>query len=463
MNTTHKQNESKLTKVAVVVKDEQNNNGWIHCCIGRDIVFQTNGLESYCFANWEPIVFDVFVLAAVVDFCDRIIRRPSLGWGRNFRIRLPVHDPDRWRGTTSEKLGDALSFVTGDQWHFEFKHGVSEAKEPSQLNLEIPSPSALVLPFSDGLDSRIVSALTEQKQGVELVRVRLGVGNAKHAKTRSSKEPFAVVPYKVKSSASKFREPSARARGFKFALLSGVAAYLCKASEVILPESGQGALGPSLVPVGQAYVDYRNHPRFTVKMTEFLECLLRHHVRYTFPRLWQTKGETLREFAGIVGGEWSDTRSCWKPSWQTSVNHKRRQCGVCAACMLRRMSVHAAGLVERPETYVWEDLSAGTFEKGASESITKKSFNKSDKDYAIAGVLHLDHLADLPGSQLHAESIRRESCQIASALGISSQDVERKLARLLNQHRLEWECFIASLGEKSFVTKWIPRRNNHAS
>ncbi len=72
----------------------------------------------------------------------------------------------------------------------------------------------------------------------------------------------------------RFVESSARSRGFKFAVLSGLAAYLAKANKVFVPESGQGALGPAIVTVGQAYEDFRNHPRFTKKMSAFLKALL---------------------------------------------------------------------------------------------------------------------------------------------------------------------------------------------
>jgi len=82
--------------------------------------------------------------------------------------------------------------------------------------------------------------------------------------------PFAFVPYRVRYGARGSVETSARSRGFKFALLSGVAAYLSQAQQVVVPESGQGALGPVLVPVGQGYEDYRNHPLFTDRMGRIL-------------------------------------------------------------------------------------------------------------------------------------------------------------------------------------------------
>ena len=98
----------------------------------------------------------------------------------------------------------------------------------------------------------------------------------------------------------KNRETSARSRGFKFALISGLAAYLADAKEIVFPESGQGAIGPALVTVSHAYPDYRNHPLFTMRMG-VLVALLKKSVHFVFPRLWYTKGQTLREFSTLPG------------------------------------------------------------------------------------------------------------------------------------------------------------------
>ena len=97
-------------------------------------------------------------------------------------------------------------------------------------------------------------------------------------------------------------------------------------------------------------------------MENFVLALFDHKVRYTYPRLWCTKGETLAEFLGRYPGDmgWKDTRSCWQQQRQVSVSGRFRQCGICAACLLRRMSIHAAGRSEDTETYVWENLSAGS-------------------------------------------------------------------------------------------------------
>ena len=449
--------KSSCTRIAVVENGERTRVGWITCAIGREIEFSIAGLEFYCLSNWEPVVFDAFLVAAAVDFCDRYVRRPSQKWGREFEVRLPVHDPDRWSGLVANRLIAALAFLTGDRWQIKFLPRKSPAAAPRQVNFEIPDPTSAVLPFSEGLDSRITSGLVEFQRGNRLTRVRLGADSGNRSRSAQLKQPFAAVPYRVKPGEHRFSETSARSRGFKFMTLSGIAAYLSKSSEIIVPESGQGSLGSALVTVGQGYEDYRNHPRFASKMADFLSALLNHTVSFSFPRIWHTKGETLREYVELVKGPWSDTRSCWQQSRQASVNGHRRQCGICAACMLRRLSVHAAGLTESPDTYVWESLSKKSFEGGAAEGFA--SITNALREYAIAGALHLDHLAALADSPLHAESVRRAALQIAPLLGLPAHQAEQKLYRMLRQHTLEWIAFIESLGVDSFVAQWVPRRD----
>lgn len=103
------------TRVAVLETGGRLRPGWQCCEVGREITFETTGLESYCLSNWEPAICDAFLVTAAVDFCDRIARRPCLGWGRHFEVSLPVHDPERWSGQVSEQLIGALAFLTGDR------------------------------------------------------------------------------------------------------------------------------------------------------------------------------------------------------------------------------------------------------------------------------------------------------------------------------------------------------------
>ena len=199
-------------------------------------------------------------------------------------------------------------------------------------------------------------------------------------------------------------------------------------------------------------------PAFTVRMATFLSALFGHEVRYTYPRLWYTKAETLKEMMAKCPDDqnWAETRSCWQNQRHVSVCGRKRQCGVCAACMLRRMSVHAAGLLESRQSYVWEDLTAARYEDGATALYKgNRGTNGAMHEYAIAGALHLDHLATLLQSHINHEGLTLRVSQLSRSLALSEREVLTKLRRLIRQHEVEWSNFVDSLGPKSFVTQWI--------
>ena len=430
---------------------------WTKCEIGKNLKFDTEGLEAYCFANWDVRVFDAFVLAAAVEFCDRTKARRSARWGRDIFLRVPTHDPAHWHSiAVLGALRGGLEFLTGDRWHLEFVARRKAEPPPPQRRLSLPEGAGVIIPFSDGLDSRAVAGLAECEYGHKLIRVRLGPRSFNGHRTGDGYVPFAAVPYRVSYGKKGFLETSVRSRGFKFALLSGIAAYLSQSRLVIVPESGQGALGPVLVPVGQAYEDYRSHPLFTDRLGAFLSALFGHEVRYVYPRLWHTKAETVEAFIAACpdGENWAQTRSCWQGQRQVSVSGQWRQCGICAACMLRRMSVHAMGATEVKETYIWEDLSAARFEDGAVAEFRKNKPQGALYEYAIAGTLHLDHLASLWQSAANQIPLDRQIFQLSRSLKLSEPETRQKLERLLVQHGKEWKDFVGSLGSRSFVAQW---------
>ena len=442
-----------LHRVDVVEEGSRVRSGIVPCVIGKgkNLRFDLDSLQSYFFESWNPLVFDALVVAAAVEFCDKTLPRPSRDWGRDIALKIPVHDVGCWEArAVFQALSDALNFLAGDRWTFQFRPRRRAAIKPQQGRFSLQVGASAVIPFSDGLDSWSVATLAEREHGAGLHRVRLlskKVGRA----SGDPKRPFAGIPYQV---TTKSVQSGGRSRGFTFALVSGIAAYFAKVSKIIVPESGQGALGPVLVSTGQAYPDYRSHPLFMARMERLLAALLGHHVSYEFPRLWSTKGETLRAAVSVdpTALSWLNTRSCWQDSRRVSVDHKRRQCGICAACMLRRLSVYSAGLFEPQETYVWENLQSSVFRAGAARSFT--GFTGAMREYAIAGTLHLDHLAALRTSSTHTTAIKCEALLLSRVLKLSLAEVEARLSDLLRKHQEEWAIFLKSLGPESFVARW---------
>lgn len=416
--------------------------------LGRDLRFSTAALESYAFARWEPLIYDAMMLAAAVEYADRSTRRPSLGWTRALTLRLPVHAPQRWAAPdVVGSLQEALRFLTGDAWTIEFVQRRGEAPSPTQECLQLPVTTKAVIAYSEGMDSRAVAGLVVATLGEQLVRVRVGP-KAVGLPGKREREPFATVPYTVSARG----ESSARSRGFKFALISGLAAYLTEAAEIIVPESGQGAFGPALVTAAHAYPDYRNHPLFLKRMERFLVSLFGRPFSFSSPRLWHTKGETLRAYAALSGGDsWRDTKSCWRGAQWSALNGKLTQCGICAACMLRRMSVHAAGLEESPGTYVCDDLTAGTIDDAVHKDF--KRMSAAFREYAIAGTLHLDHLADMSAVG-NRSAVERHAIITAPSLGMTAKEVGDLLGGVLDRHAAEWGMFIKNAGARSFLRQW---------
>jgi 7-cyano-7-deazaguanine synthase in queuosine biosynthesis len=431
----------------------------VKCEIGKNIQFSTVGLQSYFFADWSEIAVDLLLVAAAIEFCDRAKARPRLGWSRAFQLRIPVHDVSLWQDPRAVgALTSAINFLTGDLWAIDFVARTMPAERINEVALPLPADVSVIMPYSGGLDSRAVAALLAADHNYALVRVRLGASGPELKRHRKARQPFTDVPYTVSLGDLPMRESSARSRGFKFAAVTGVAAYLAKATEIVVSESGQGALGPVLVVSGQAYADYRSYPAFTVRMEELFKILLDRKLKYRFPRIWHTKGETLAQSAGLMGSTdpWWTGRSCWQGARQVSVNKTLRQCGICAACLLRRLSVHAAGLDEPANGYVWEDLRAPSFEDSAAVGFTRHT--KALREYMIAGVRHLDDLASMAGSAISDPALRRISGELAVPLQLSREDVRDNLQSLLSRHRKEWLAFLDSLGPDSFVTKHASAR-----
>jgi 7-cyano-7-deazaguanine synthase in queuosine biosynthesis len=452
----HHQGAPPSYRVHVVEATEPKRRGVIQCKFGKgkNLDFNMENLAQHCFAETNPLIFDALLLTAAIEFCARTLRRRSGNWARKIKLKLPVHDVFLWSSPkVLAPLTEALNFLTGDLWSLDFGARKFSERLLGQRPLGLRANAEVVIPFSDGLDSWSVATIFPDKPGREILRVR-ALSKRLSRKGRDIHQKFASVPCVVRVKSNNQPETTGRHRGFKFAMISAIGAYLSSGDTVLVAESGQGALGPALVPVGQAYPDYRSHPLFTMRMERFLVALWGRSIHYDFPCLWHTKGETLQATIGSekTSSSWKESRSCWQGNRRAGIEEKRRQCGVCAACMLRRLSVHAAGLNEDKETYIWENIGAHKFEGGSHPSFSKSI--KPFREYAIAGALHMDHLAALQGSQAGQITLRRHAFELAEWRGESPIAIEIKLRRLLTRHAEEWKNFVGSLGSESFVRRW---------
>lgn len=448
-----------LSKYAMSVKvthfNETLPNDIIPCVIGKDIIFDANALQTYASGKWEPLIYDCMLVTAAIEICDLTRPRSTMNWERNFSVSIPVHNPQLWNSKLVQApLLRALKLLTGDSWAIRFYKTPKVENGPIQSDLGFPYETDYIVPFSDGLDSRAVTGVISHDTSKRITRVRVGSNKIEKPSIGEKSEPFANVPFKVRRLKSGNGESSGRSRGFKFAMLSGLAAYLIGAKTIIVPESGQGALGPVLASVGQSFLDRRTHPQFTNAISQLLEAIFDNKITFDHPVLWNTKGESLSAYKKLYPDSiiWEGTKSCWKDARHSSLNGEHIQCGVCAACMLRRTSLHVAGYEEPETNYIWQDLSSTTFIEGAHKDHHGNSI--SDLKYAIAGVLHMDHLAAIARSKDENTLIQRQALVLGRALEIPIDEAARNILNLLDKHADEWSSFVNSFSKNSFIRDW---------
>ncbi len=416
--------------------------------VGRHIRFNPAVLDTFDVKGCEPLHYDILVLCAAIEFADRRWKRP-VGWRRTLNVTVPVIDLKAWQKLeVTKSLHSVLNHLTGDTWRFAFVQARNLSPIGSrQMLLNFGKTKAFAVAYSDGLDSRAVSALSGDEEQALCIRV------ARHRQNRKKGDSyFTRIPFKVEGYRSS--ESSFRSRGFQFAAVTAIAAQLSNVERIVVPESGQGALGPVLLPLHNIYVDYRNHPTFFRKMERFIKALQGYQVRFEQPRLWSTKGQTLSAFLGLPGKterHLTDTRSCWQTRRVVNVDG-RKQCGLCAACLLRRLSLHAAGINEASDTYVVSDLAATEVGKALS-SISQKADRDIMVEYGSVGARHLQHLADMAG--LPDDALRVHASQIAAATGESHEETLKKLRTMLVTHADEWRAFLSAQGEQSFLKSWL--------
>ncbi|MBB3165760.1 hypothetical protein FHS25_006272 [Rhizobium laguerreae] len=416
--------------------------------IGKHIQFVPDILDTFDVKGFAAKHYDLMVLAAAIEFADRRWRRPA-SWLRNLHVTIPVIDHACWsRPEVQSSLRSAMNFLTGDSWRFTFLKAANASPIGwRQVPLMFEQPKTFAIAYSNGLDSRAVSALSGPPSEALCIRVA-----STKQRRMDGDSHFTQIPFRVKG--FKGKESSFRSRGFQFAAMATIASHLSNISRIIVPESGQGALGPVLVPLYNIYTDYRNFPAFFRKMERFTRALLDCIIKFEQPRLWSTKGETMKAFLGLPGRKHQhliNTRSCWQTRRIVNAEH-RRQCGLCAACLLRRMSLHAAEILEPIDTYVVSDLSAAEVDS-ALASITNDADRAIMVEYGSVGARHLDHLATM--SELPDAALRPFASQIAAATGEAYEQTLRNLRIMLMTHAQEWRTFLSAQGEKSFLKNWM--------
>src|SRR6266446_5194380 len=115
--------------------------------IGRDFRIEYGRLQNYCARHLSEIEVDLIIVLGSVAVADRRSRRRARKWHRSIQLTVPMHEPGHWRKQQNVcTLQEALGFLTGDSWSFEFVHRHRADVVAQQLPLLLSARPAPVIP-----------------------------------------------------------------------------------------------------------------------------------------------------------------------------------------------------------------------------------------------------------------------------------------------------------------------------
>lgn len=409
--------------------------------LGRDIRTSSEKIVRYCVTSHEPVYEDLATLVESMAFWDRrIVRRRSEGWTRELSIEVPVYEVTQFRRAAAlEALADAATFLTGDKWTFEFV----PRKRPApirQATFRLPQVAIRnVVPFSDGLDSFAQVQLSLHRHGRDAVMlVRSGLSRDRNFPQLMNLR----VPRKF--GGRRMREVSYRTRPLVFYTLAAIGAVITEAEAVVIGENGQGAIGPACTRFADEWWFRSAHPAFVKRWANFLGIVLGKAIRFEQPQLWKTKGEVLSELQtkGLTVG-WEKTSSC---ATRPTSRYGRRRCGICGGCLLRAASAHASGLIGLSEDNAFDVRALR--DVGCHPDGRERPMPSGDRAVAVRAIATMAQFARLAEGPEGNLVVQREARLIDPD---DPEAVKSKLIRLLRQHQTEWNAFLSSLPEPSWL------------
>jgi Queuosine biosynthesis protein QueC len=334
---------------------------------GPDFWIDFKAPGRYFLADLPPRLEDLLRIGMAIYAVDRIVRRnwgPTRSWGRSLLVKVELSDPGFWSSAgVVDALQEAVEFVTGDCWDFEFIGGRSGREWSRSLFSKVFSgESPLVCLYSGGLDSaaglglrvrdcpdRPVLPVTIKHQPAQNDLIRMQFERLRtHSGARI--EPLIVHAEMGPSDGIK-REPSCRGRSMLFAAVGAVACTLSGGSCVEVFESGIGAINiPLMAGMTGSKATRGCHPEFLRLMSRLASLVAGREIAFRLPFLDRTKGEMVRALNdnGLANLARA-TVSC--ALYPRGDRDPYKQCGHCPACLFRRQAMLVGGIEEPQGTY----------------------------------------------------------------------------------------------------------------
>ncbi len=307
---------------------------------------------------------DLLEIAAYVYAADLAIRRGKpnvfeygVQFQRDLRFVITVRHPQFWnQPAVMEALVSVLSFLTGDQYQFQFQaHSAPHSWQQHLTNLRSHEgqPFEEVLLFSGGLDSLAGAVQQSLRNRHRVLLVSHYASNVVRGRqTRLLNELNQRIPDPDRqlrgiglrvTGAGAARESTQRSRSFLFATLAAVAAESVGLNRFSFAENGITSMNlPVSWQILGCHASRTTHPQVLAGFAQLFTHIFEHEFAVINHFVWRTKAQILRELSQSGHADLCAlTVSCAHTRTSTPA---QPHCGQCSQCVDRRFSVLAAGL-----------------------------------------------------------------------------------------------------------------------
>lgn len=302
----------------------------------------------------ESLLLDLMDVAAEAYLEDRARKRGRAGepsWHRTLSLKLRVRNIDIWASpSTLNRLSALLDWLTGDSWNIHVADAPPANHEWRQGQIRFGDPPDEIALFSGGLDATagLVQLLASGRRplAVSVVTNDAMYGYQQRviqALATGSKRSITHLPVKVQSlQGSERDEPTRRTRGFLFLAVGVAAAIAHGLDRLLMLENGIGAINlPYTAAQWGPMTSRAAHPKTLRLMENLLESILGRPFQVHNPHVGETKGEMCAVLPDWAKDGCAASESCDMAAAGRGQLAKR--CGECTSCLLRRVSLNAAG------------------------------------------------------------------------------------------------------------------------
>lgn len=341
----------------------------------------------------SSVAFDFLILALIVYNADRVLKRSfysETGWRRHIVLDdIPVTNLDAMNNGI-EGFCRAISFLTGDDWMFNFiqadSYDYSPSKKVSNYN---SNEYEYVSLFSGGLDSLIgfideASNLSNGKKILLISHMELGKEHRDQTNILTFCENHKIFDGRydqlllnagIKQNSWNIKTPTEstfRSRSLLF-FAAGiyVASHIGPDTQLIVPENGTISINIPLDSGRRSSCSTRTtHPTFIKRIQEVLTIIGIQNQIYNPYRL-KSKADMMFECCqdvtkkAILESLYALSCSCakrghnvfWDKSGSEIHKFSIKHCGMCLPCLYRRVALDVVGLDD--ETYIGTDVLHG--------------------------------------------------------------------------------------------------------